>query len=146
MKKITFDLDWGALFPGKPFTVGNTVHHIEPLNIKGIASVSKKIKAIFPMLKEEGIVLTDIENTNFLDLIVKAVPILIENAPEIISDLTQIEVDSLMEFPPQYLIELVTVAVEANIEAKESLEKNFKGLAKMFQKVQTVQTMKDSSD
>ncbi|GAG09354.1 unnamed protein product, partial [marine sediment metagenome] len=113
MKKITFDLDWGALFPGKPFTVGNKVHHVTPLSVKGIAEISNKVKSIFPMLQKEGLVLTDIENINFLDLIVKAVPILIENAPDIISDLTQIKVESLMEFPPQYLVELVTVAVEA---------------------------------
>lgn len=137
MKKISFDIDWDSLFPGKIFKVEKMVHHVKPLTIKGIASITKKIKNILPLLKDSGIDLENLENLeekNVIEVMVKAIPVLMDNAPEIISDATGIEVDSLMCFPPQYLIELVTVAVQANLESKEALEKNFKSLMEMFQR------------
>lgn len=137
MKKISFDIDWGMLFPGKVFQVEKMVHNVKPLNIKGIASIMKKIKGILPILKESGIDLENLENLEEKDVIkimVKAIPVLMETAPEIISDATGIEVDSLMCFPPEYLIELVTVAIQANMESKEALEKNFDSLMGMFRK------------
>lgn len=137
MKKLKFDMDWDSLFPGKPFKVQNMTHYVRPLTISGIASMTKKIKNVLPVMKENGIDLQNLETLeekNLAEFVIKIVPILMEIAPEIVSDATGIEVDSLMNFPPQYLIELVTVAVEANLESKESLEKNFKSLAGIFQK------------
>jgi inosine/xanthosine triphosphate pyrophosphatase family protein len=95
-----------------------------------------------PVLKESGIDVENLENLeekNVIEVMVKAIPILMETAPEIISDATGIEVDSLMCFPPQYLIELVTVAVQANMESKEALEKNFSCLMGMFRKKKEIQ-------
>jgi hypothetical protein len=142
MKKISFDIDWDSLFPGKVFKVEKMVHHVKPLTIKGIASISQKIKGVLPVLKESGIDVENLENLeekNVIEVMVKAIPILMETAPEIISDATGIEVDSLMCFPPQYLIELVTVAVQANMESKEALEKNFSCLMGMFRKKKEIQ-------
>lgn len=137
MKKLKFDMDWDALFPGKPFKVQNMTHYVKPLTISGIASITKKIKGVLPTLKENGFDLQNlelIEEKNVAEFVVKIIPILMDVAPEIISDATGIEVDSLMQFPPQYLVELVKIAIEANLESKESLEKNFKSLTGVFKK------------
>jgi hypothetical protein len=136
MKKVKFDVDWSDLFPGKSFDVGSKTHFVKPLNIKGIAMVVNKVKSITPILKEQGIDLNKMTQQmsaqDVIDMMLNAVPILMENVPEVISEATGIEVESLMDFPPQYLIKLVTVAIETNMESKEALEKNFKSLTKIF--------------
>lgn len=140
MSKVKFDLDWDSLFPGKVFKVETMTHHVKPLNIKGIASITKQIKEITPVLKDAGIDIGNLEKMeekNVIEIVTKAIPILMETAPKIISEATGIEIESLVRFPPQYLIELVTVAVQANIESKQALEKNFKCLANLFRKKET---------
>ena len=135
-EKIDFNIDWDSLFPGFAFTVGVKTHTIKPLNVEGIANVSKKIKSIIPIIISEGITW---KNLGTYESIIKIVPILIENAPEIISEATGISTESLLKFPPQYLIEITTIAVKANLESKESLEKNFESLVETLQSIQGVQ-------
>jgi hypothetical protein len=136
-EKISFDVDWDALFPGKPFTVGNKTHNITPLNIEGIARISKKIKVILPIVQAEGITWG---NINDVEMIVKLIPILMDNTPEIVSEATKIELESLIKFPPSYLLEIVTIAVQVNLESKEALEKNFESLVKIFQSLPEMKT------
>lgn len=134
--KISFDVDWDALFPGKPFTVANKTHNVTPLNIEGIAKISRKVKVILPLLKQEGIGWDNIGNP---EMIVKLVPILMDNTPDIVSEATGIDIESLVKFPPAYLLEIVTIAIEVNLESKEALEKNFESLVKTFQSLQMVE-------
>lgn len=130
--KISFDVDWDSLFPGKPFVVeeANMTHNVTPLNIEGIAKITKKIKSILPLVQKEGI---DWNNIGDPEKIIKLVPILMDNAPDIISESTGIELESIVKFPPHYLLKLVTVAIEVNLESKEALEKNFESLVKTLQ-------------
>jgi hypothetical protein len=132
-EKISFDVDWDNLFPGKPFVVADKSHNVTPLNIEGIAKISKKIRVILPILKSEGI---DWNNLNDPEVIIKLVPILMDNTPDIVSEATGISIESLVKFPPAYLLEIVTIAIEVNLESKEALEKNFEGLVKTFQSLQ----------
>lgn len=129
-EKISFDVDWEALFPGKKFTVGSKTINITPLNIENIAKVTRKIKTIMPMLKAEGI---DWDGLNNPEMIVKLIPILMDNAPEMISEATGIDIESLVKFPPEYMLQLVTIVIEVNLESKDALEKNFESLVKTFQ-------------
>lgn len=132
-EKVSFDVDWDALFPGEPFVVGTFTHNIKPLDISGIAKISKKIKSILPMLEKENINLNNIGNG---DAIVRLIPILMDNAPDIISDATGIELLSIIKFPPSYLIKLVTLTIKVNLKSKEELEKNFESLIETFQNLQ----------
>ena len=129
-EKISFDVDWDALFPGKPFTVGSKTVNITPLNIAQIATVTRKIKTIMPILKAEDI---DWEGLNNPETIVKLIPILMDNTPEIVSEASGIDLESLVKFPPEYMLKLVTIAIEVNLESKEALEKNFESLVETFQ-------------
>lgn len=124
-EKINFDVDWSALFPGKTFAVGNTSHNVKPLNIEGISKISEKIKSVLPLLEKEGITIDNIDGG---DKIIKLIPILLNNAPDIISDATGIELTSLAKFPPAYMLELVTITIQVNLDSKEELEKNFESL------------------
>lgn len=131
--KISFDVDWDALFPGKDFTIANMTHTVRPLNIQSIAKISNKLRSFIPIIQQDGI---NLGNVGDPENIVKLAQILIDNAPEIISDATMIDIESLAKFPPQYLLELVTIAIEVNLESKEALEKNFKSLTKTLQNLQ----------
>lgn len=136
-EKISFDVDWDALFPGKPFQVADKIHNVTPLNIEGIAKIAKKIKVVLPIIQAEGI---DWNNINDPEMIVKLIPILMDNTPDIVSEATKIELESLVKFPPAYLLEVVTIAIEVNLESKEALEKNFESLVKIFQSLPEMKT------
>lgn len=128
--KINFDVDWDALFPGEPFTVGNTTHNITPLNIENISKISRKIKVVLPLIQAEGITFNNVKDT---ENIIKIIPILMDNAPDIVSEATKISLESLVKFPPQYMLEVVTKAIKVNLDSKEALEKNFDSLVETFQ-------------
>lgn len=132
-EKISFNVDWDALFPGKDFTIGNFTHNVKPLNIETISKITKKIKALIPMFQKENIT---IDNANSPEKIIKLAEILIDNAPEVISDATMIDIESIAKFPPQCLLELISITVEVNMESKETLEKNFKSLTTALQGLQ----------
>lgn len=129
-EKINFDVDWDALFPGEPFTVGNNTHNVTPLNIENIAKISRKIKLVLPLIKKEGITLDNIKDP---ENIVRVIPILMDNAPDIVSEATKINLESLVKFPPQHMVEIVTIAIKVNLKSKEALEKNFDSLVETFQ-------------
>lgn len=131
--KISFDIDWNALFPGKEFVVGDRTHIVSPLNIGQIALITKRVKSILPLINKEEITW---ENIGTPEKIVSLIPILMENAPDIIAEATGIKTESIMKFPPQYLLSLVTIAIQVNLESKEALEKNFESLIKTFQNLQ----------
>ena len=132
--KINFDVDWDALFPGEVFSVGTHKHNVVPLDLKGISLILRKIKAILPLIQKEGITLQNFsENEN----LIKLIPIIMDHAPDIVSEATGITVESLVKFKPQYLLELVTIAIKVNMDSKESLEKNFESLIEAFQSLQT---------
>ena len=138
-EKINFDVDWDSLFPGEQFTVGDKTHNITPLNIENIARISRKIKVILPLLRAEGITIDNVENTQN---IVKLIPILMDNAPDIVSEATKIKLESLVKFPPQYMMEIITIVIRVNLKSKEALEKNFDSLTKTFQNLQSVKIQK----
>lgn len=130
MSKVNFDVDWDALFPGETFSIGTISHNVTPLDLLGISEITRKIKFVLPLIQQEGITLENFhENHN----IVKIIPILMDHAPEILSEATGINLESLVKFKPQYLLELVTLAVKVNLDSKESLEKNFESLVGTFQ-------------
>lgn len=130
MSKVDFDVDWDALFPGEPFTVGTLSHNVTPLDLEGISKITRKIKLVVPLLQKEGI---DFENFHHNDNVIKLIPILMDHAPDIVSEATGISLESLVKFKPQYLLELVTIAIKVNLDSKESLEKNFESLVGTFQ-------------
>lgn len=128
--KVSFDVDWDSLFPGEEFSIGSVKHNVTPLDLEGISLVTRKIKSILPLLKVEKITF---KNFSEPENVVKLSAILSDHAPEIISDVTGIELTSLAKFKPQFVLELITIAIKVNIDSKESLEKNFESLTKALQ-------------
>ena len=128
-EKINLDLDWSALFPGKIFEIGGKRIDIKPLTLGQISFVTKRIKNILPKIQEKGITF---ENFGNVENIVELVSIMLDDIPEVLSEFTGLHIETILKFPLDYVVKLVNTALEANIESKELLEKNFKSLAKTF--------------
>ena len=122
-EKIKLDIDFDALFTSKVFTICGKDIQIYPLNIGQIAFVIKKVKNLIPIFKSEDITF---DNYSQPDKLITLVSILMESAPEILSEATGIHQESLAKLPLSNTVEIFSVALEANLESKESLIKNFK--------------------
>ena len=131
--RLTADLE--ALFPSDVITIGNQPIEIKALGFGKIMSLVRKLNALGPKFKEAGI---DWENYNQQSNIIALASILLEQAPEIISEVSNIHEDDIPLLPLDKVVEILSVALEVNLKSKESLEKNFARLAEKVGQNQVV--------
>lgn len=127
--KIELDLDFEELFPGEIFKIGKQEINIVPVNIEQIAGITKKLNIIMPIFKDKNITF---KNFNKPENIIDVVTILIQNAPDILSEITGISEKSICKLPLEYAIKLFDIALKVNIAAKDSLEKNLLAVTETF--------------
>jgi len=127
MSKIKLSVDFDSLFPGKVFKIKDQEITIYPLNIQQISYVIKKVNTLIPEFEKKNI---SFDNLGTPENMFNMVSIIMDNAPEILSELTGIEEESIKKLPVSYAIELFSTALEVNIESKDDLQKNFNGLSK----------------
>ena len=127
MSKIKLSVDFDSLFPGKVFKIKDQEITIYPLNIQQISYVIKKVNTLIPEFEKKNIYF---DNLGTPENMFNMVSIIMDNAPEILSELTGIEEESIKKLPVSYAIELFSTALEVNIESKDDLQKNFNGLSK----------------
>jgi len=125
MEKIKLDIDFESLFPGKSYKILTQEIQINPLNVKQIAYLIKKFQDLIPIINENDISFANIEQPS---TVIKLVSILMEQAPEVISEITGIDINSIQKLPLDKVIELTSIAIEVNVKSKKSLEKNFQKL------------------
>ena len=125
MEKIKLDIDFESLFPGKSYKILTQEIQINPLNVKQIAYLIKKFQDLIPIINENNISFANIEQPS---TVIKLVSILMEQAPEVISEITGIDINSIQKLPLDKVIELTSIAIEVNVKSKKSLEKNFQKL------------------
>lgn len=126
-QSLSADLD--QLFPGGTVTIGSQSIIIKPLGLEEIANLSKKIKGWSSILSELDITL---ENFNRPENIFKLVIMLIENAPELLEEAANLDIDDIKKLPIEVIVDLVNKIIEVNLKSKEDMEKNFKSLMKML--------------
>jgi len=131
-KFVEIDADWEALFPGKIFKAGAQSINIMPLTVEQITGVVRQIKVIMPELKKEGISMKNLMDS---DNVATTVSVIVDKVPGLMSDITGIGQASINKMPLAALVDLFNCALEANIESKEVLEKNFEKLAAMIAKL-----------
>ena len=127
--------DWAALFPTKSFVIGTTTITIAPLSIEELSSVLNKLALISDKIQE------DLPETNLEDGVAKSsitilnlVNVIMENSPDILSDIANIEVDDIQSLPLDKALELFNFCLDVNIESQDSLVKNFAALGEKIQK------------
>lgn len=59
---------------------------------------------------------------------IQLVALIISDAPEILSELSGLDVDDITRLPIEKAVDLFGVCLEVNLASKEGLIKNFKGL------------------
>ena len=126
-QSLSIDLD--SLFPGGSVIIGNVPIIILPLTLEQISLISKQITGLLDPLKKEGITL---ENFNTPKSLIKIVTVILDTAPLILEEVTNVKSEDIQKLPIEYLVQLVEKVIEVNFKAKEDLEKNFKSLAENF--------------
>ena len=122
-QSLLVDLD--SLFPDDTITIGNTVLIIHPLNLEQITTMSKQVKALGIPLTEAGITW---DNYNQPANIIKIVEVILDNAPLILEEASNIDYENLKVLPLDILLQIVDKIIEVNFRSKELFEKNFKSL------------------
>ena len=131
-KKIKLNLDFDTLFPGKSYKIQDQEIFITPVNIQQLAYVIKKVKDVIPIIQSHKITF---KNFNTFDNILTLTSVLFDNAPEILSEVLGVELESLKQLPLEIIVEMLAIAIEVNLESKESLEKNYQVLKASLQKI-----------
>ena len=127
--------DWEQLFPGEEFKIAGTTLTIEPMDLKTLSRVLKKISAVMDSLPKLGLedALQGSGNTAVLNFISS----IVDDVPEVLSDMSGLDEEDVVQLPLDVGVELFTKCVEVNLKAKESLLKNLKrlgeGMAQMTQ-------------
>lgn len=129
MKKQKLDLDLDALFPGTSLPIGNQFLIIRPLNIEQLSILSKKVSGLKEVLKNADITM---ENFNTPEKLFKLAIIALDNAPDVLEDAANVEIDTLRQLPLDVIVQIVETIISENMKSKEVLEKNFKSLTSKF--------------
>lgn len=126
------DSDWDQLFPGKPFNIASTEIQVVPLSLQEISSVLAKLSLLADAI--EGLdldkvdtgseTLTTEKGINVLNL----VAIIMDKSPDILSDMSGVDVEDIQGLPLGTAVELFSFCLEVNIESQESLIKNLNKL------------------
>ena len=128
--RITAELD--ELFPGDVISIGSQTIEIKALGFGKIMSLVRKLNALGPKFTEAGISWTNFTSEGFA---IPLASILLEQAPDILSEVSNIHEDDIQMLPLDKIVEILAVAADVNLRSKESLEKNFKSLAEKTTKV-----------
>lgn len=125
--------DWAALLPETDYTLGKTKLPLRPLTVAEITKVSKVLQKSMGTLTEKGIT---VDNYNEMQNMVVLVDIIMEHAPELVSDSAGLALDDVKNLPIEWAVDLLRELIELNISSKTSLEKNLKALAAAITKTQ----------
>jgi len=125
-EKTKLNLDIEALFPFSLFKIGEQEIKIYPLDISQIAYMLKKFNTLIPTLQNKGI---SFENYNQPENIISLVGLILDEAPEILAEASNIELESIKQLPLEYSIDLLSVIIDINLKSKSSLMGNFSTLS-----------------
>lgn len=127
--------DWDQLFPGEEFVIAGTTLMIEPMDLRTLSHVLKKIGSVMDSFPKVNLAdaLEGSNNGAMLEFISK----IVEDVPDVLSEMSGLDEEDVLRLPLDVGVELFTKCMEVNLQAKESLLKNLKklgeGMAQMTQ-------------
>lgn len=123
-------LDLEELYPGDSLklTEKNTIY-ISALGTGELAILGKKFKALLGTLKTKGITF---DNYNEPENMLELATVLVDEAPNILADAANLEVDQMLLLPPESIVAILDKVIEVNMRSKESLMGNFNRLMGRF--------------
>lgn len=121
--------DWDALFPETPFIIGSTELSLVPLSLAQVAQLIKKLAMIKDKSAFDFQRLRPSETESVtVETIIEFVAFLLEQAPDILSDLSGLDVEDIQALPVNIVVDLAIACVNLNIASYEGLLKNLTGL------------------
>jgi hypothetical protein len=140
--------DWAALFPSKSYMIGTSTIDIAPLSIQELSLVLNKLVQISDKISDS---LNDSESVDPIDMeldeslisknnaktslnVLNLVKIVMEESPDILSDISGIDVEDVKALPLDIALDLFNFCLDVNIESQDSLIKNFNGLGDRLSK------------
>lgn len=118
--------DWDILFPVDFFTIGETKLEITPLSLQSISVIAKYLTKIITKINTLNVNLDQLSSES--SKIVEIVYLILEDAPEILQELSGLHVDDVKKLPLDTAVSLFALCMDVNLRSQESLVKNFKGL------------------
>ena len=115
--------DWKILFPGKIVKVGTQNINIKALGLKSLSDLIMSLEDVICACKDQGITLD-----NYQSHYVGLASIILNESPEILALLTEIDVGDIKKLPVSVAVELLVKALEVNLESQEDLSKNLYAL------------------
>lgn len=133
--------DWEVLFPAEDFKIGDTTLELTPLSLSSLATITRRLTSVVDKI---GALDLNLENiTSEAGKIVQLVALILGDAPEILSEMSNLDLDDVKRLPLDTAVALFSACLDVNLRSQESLVKNFKGLggkvAKFMSGNQTVQ-------
>ena len=132
-----------GLAPEKDVPIGEGKAVIKAMPLGVLTSVARQFKEFGLKVKQQGVTWENYKDKE--SLIIIAVTLL-EDFPSLLSDITNIDQESLEAMPLEIVIELISASMEVNAEAKESFLKNFKSLAGNLQKLLGTEEMEEEEE
>jgi len=127
--KKKLNMDWSEAIPGDEFKLGNASIIIEPLGLKNLIHITKRLRSVAIEFQAAGITW---ENYSTPEMLTTVISIVLENCPEVLSIASGIQQEDIDRLPLTLAMELAQKLVEVNLKSKADLEKNFKSLAEMI--------------
>ncbi len=133
-ERTRLNLDLESLFPGDTITIGTQNVDINPLGIRQLAVIARKLKGFGKILADDGV---SWKNYNTPENLIKLAVILLDDFPEVLEEASNIALEDLQELPIDVVVEILDKVIEVNMKSKEKLEGNFKSLAQRFNLTKT---------
>lgn len=126
-QSLSVDLD--ALFPGTSVMIGDQPIIIRPLGLEQLSILSKQAIAVAELLSNKGITW---ENFNVPKNLAIIAVTLLQSAPELLEEASNIELADLKKLPIELIVVIVEAIITENLKAKDGMEKNLQSLIKKF--------------
>jgi hypothetical protein len=140
VKKLA-ESDWEILFQATDYKIGSTVLELTPLSLASLARITRRLTAIVDKVSALELNLESLGSD--ASKIILLVELLLTDCPEILSELSGLDVNDVQRLPLDIAVELFNVCVDVNLQSQDNLVKNFKGLggkvAKFMSGTNTVQ-------
>ena len=120
------DSDWAVLFPAEEFVIGSTTLELIPLSLSGLATVIRKITTIITKVSALELDMNNLQSE--AEKLVELVSLILSDAPEILAEMSGIEVTDIQQLPLDMAVRLFDACLDVNLRSQESLSKNFQGL------------------
>ena len=125
-RKLT-DEDWDLLLPGEEVKLGATRIDLKPLGFQEFVRTVRRLGQVRDVLAKEGLTL---ENFNEPENLLKLVVVVMDEMPELLSDVLCIEKADLQRVPVTVMVEVARKVIEINVRSQEGLLKNLTALAR----------------